>query len=73
MIAFNESLLLDTLPINGLRHPKTNNIDGWYLWSDGEIPQADNNFFKPIHVGHLPEQRPIILKYLGLSVGWRFK
>ncbi len=73
MIAFSESLLSDILPINGLRHPKTDNIDGWYLWSGGNIPQDDNNFFKPIHVGHLIEQRPIILKYLGLPAGWRFQ
>ncbi len=73
MIVFNESLLSDILPINGLRHPKTDNIDGWYLWSGGEIPQNDNEFFKPLHVGHLIEQRPIVLKYLGLPPGWRFQ
>ena len=73
MIAFNDSLFSDTLPINGLRHPKTNTIDGWYLWSGGEIIQDNNNFFKPIHVGHLIERRQIVLKYLGLPTGWRFQ
>ena len=33
MIAFNESLLSAILPLNGLRHPKEEIIDGWYLWS----------------------------------------
>jgi hypothetical protein len=73
MIAFNESLVSEILPINGLRHSKTYKIDGWYLWSGGEIPQDDNNFFKPIHIVHLLEQRPIVLKYLGLPTGWRFQ
>lgn len=73
MIAFNESLLSDTLPINGLRLPKIDNIEGWYLWSGGDIPQEDEIFFKPLHVGHLLKQRPIVLKYLGLPEGWRFQ
>lgn len=73
MIAFNESSFSDTLPINGLRHPKTANLDGWYLWSGGNIPQDDNRFFKPMHVEHLIEQRPIVLKYRGLPAGWRFQ
>jgi hypothetical protein len=73
MIAFNDSLFSDTLPINGLRHRKTDTIDGWYLWSGDEIRQNDNNFFKPIHVRHLIERRQIVLKYLGLPAGWRFQ
>jgi hypothetical protein len=73
MIAFNESLLSETLPINGLRHPRTANIDGWYLWSGGDIPQEDDHFFQLLHVEHLLESRPIVLKYLGLPEGWRFQ
>jgi hypothetical protein len=73
MIAFNESLLSDTKPINGLRHPGTETIAGWYLWSGGDIPQQDDEFFKPVHVVHLLHDRPIVLKYLGLPPGWRFQ
>ena len=73
LIAFNDSLLSKKSPINGLRHPRHGHIDGWYLWSGDEIPQYDAEFFKPLHVGHLIEDRPIVLKYLGLPAGWRFQ
>ena len=73
LIAFNESLLSTKRPINGLRHPRQGSIDGWYLWSGDEIPQHDDNFFKPLHIGHLIKDRPIVLKYLGLPAGWRFQ
>ncbi|KAA3438233.1 immunity protein Imm33 domain-containing protein [Rufibacter hautae] len=73
MIAINKSIFSNVQPINGLRHPKQESISGWYLWSGGEIPQDDNNFFQPIHPIHLIERREIILKYLGLPVGWRFQ
>jgi len=73
MIAINNSLFSDTKPINGLRHPRGKNIDGWYLWSGEEIPQNENDFFKPIHTEHLFESKPIVLKYLGLPYGYRFQ
>lgn len=73
MIAFNDSLLSVALPINGLRHTKTEKINGWYLWSGGDIPHEDDNFFQPMHVEHMLELRPIVLKYLGLPEGWRFQ
>jgi hypothetical protein len=44
-----------------------------YLWSGGDIPQEDDHFFQPLHVEHLLEYRPIVLKYLGLPEGWRFQ
>jgi hypothetical protein len=72
-IAINDSLFSDTKPINGLRHPKHGKIDGWYLWSGGEIPQQESDFFKPLHTEHLIQVRPIVLKYLGLPPGWRFQ
>ena len=65
-------MFTDTQPINGLRHPRQGKIDGWYLWSGGEIPQDDNNFFNPIHPEHLMDKRHSILKYLGLPYGYRF-
>jgi hypothetical protein len=73
LIAFNDSLFSDKKPINGLRHPQQGSIDGWYLWSGDEIPQDDSEFFRPLHVEHLMNYRPIILKYLGLPPGWRFQ
>ena len=38
MVAITESIFTDIQPINGLRHLKQKAIDGWYLWSGGEIP-----------------------------------
>jgi hypothetical protein len=73
LIAFNDSLLSAVKPINGLRHSKQGVMDGWYLWSGGGIPQDNNEFFKPLHVGHLLETRPVVLKFLGLPAGWRFQ
>jgi hypothetical protein len=73
MVAINTSLFTDARPINGLRHPRQKNIDGWYVWSGGEIPKDIDDFFNPIHPEHLIEKRPIILKYLGLPYGYRFQ
>src|SRR5687768_10627874 len=73
MVAINESLFSDLQPINGFRHPREGTIEGWYLWSGGEIPQNDDNFFKPIHAEHLNEERQNVLRYMGLPPGWRFQ
>lgn len=70
MIAFNESMIINPRPINGLRHPKGKQIDGWYLWGGGEIPQDKDDFFKPIHPEHLVEKCSFVLKYLGLPYGY---
>lgn len=58
-------------PINGLRHPIEGDTTGWYIWA-GEKFSDDPNFFVPIHVEHLEEWCPYIIKYLGLAPGWRF-
>lgn len=73
MIAINNLLLTDTQPINGLRHHRQKNIDGWYLWSGEEIPQDMHNFLNSIHPIHLVEKRPLVLRYLGLPYGYRFQ
>lgn len=73
MVAINGSLFTDTQPINGLRHPRQEDIDGWYIWSGGEIPQGKDNFFNPIHHEHLLDIQPLVLKYLGLPYGYRFQ
>ena len=61
---------LDGEPIHGLRHPPEKGTTGWYIWT-GEYSTADN-FFKPIHAGHLLHKRPDLIKYLGLQPGYRF-
>jgi len=73
LIAINDSIFTPIQPINGLRHPTQGKLEGWYLWSGGEIPQTDNSFFEPLHAGHLLTERQIVLKYLGLPPGWRFQ
>jgi len=59
------------LPINGLRHPIEGDTSGWYIWG-GEELSDDPDFFLPIHIEHLHEWCPDIIKFLGLSPGWRF-
>ena len=61
---------LELEPINGLRHPKHGKMNGWYIWS-GEWSDAED-FFKPLCLEHLIEDKPDLIKYLGLDVGFRF-
>ena len=58
-------------PINGLRHPPKGDTTGWYIWAGEEMSDA-SDFFLPLHVSHLYEWCPAILKFLGLPPGWRF-
>jgi hypothetical protein len=58
-------------PINGLRHPVHGDTTGWYIWA-GEEYSTDPGFFVPLHVSHLEDWYPSIIKYLGLPPGWRF-
>lgn len=58
------------MPVNGLRHFAEENTSGWYVWA-GEYSEADD-FFKPIHIFHLLEIFPDIIKYLALPPGNRF-
>jgi hypothetical protein len=58
-------------PLNGLRHPPEGDTTGWYIWA-GEDFSDDPDFFVPLHVKHLYEWCPKIVKYLGLPPGWRF-
>lgn len=71
-LGVNDSIKSGVWPIHGLRHPTTNTTNGWYLWAGGEIDQADDDFFQPIHAEHLSEWAPFILPYLGLPPGYRF-
>jgi len=61
----------DVAPINGFRHPQEGDTTGWYIYA-GEELSDDPDFFNPLHVEHLDEWCPQIIKYLGLPPGWRF-
>ncbi|MDC7998955.1 hypothetical protein [Gilvibacter sediminis] len=67
-------IALETLgkePINGLRHMPENQTNGWYIWCGTEFSEAED-FFKPLHVEHLKEVLPSVLKFLDLAPGHRF-
>ena len=59
------------VPINGLRHPPEGDTTGWYIWA-GEGFSHNTEFFKPLHVEHLKDWCPQVVKFLGLPPGWRF-
>ncbi len=71
-IGVSKNLTSGTMPINGLRHPPENETAGWYIWAGGEI-MTDIDFWEPMHIQHLIELYPDILKYLGLPAGYRFQ
>lgn len=58
-------------PINGLRHPPEGDACGWYIWA-GEHLSNDPDFFMPLHVRHLSEWCPEVIRFLGLPPGYRF-
>lgn len=68
---FSDNFFSGIIPLNGLRHPQHGNMCGWYFWASEEFSE-DEDFFKPMHVYHLIERSPSLLKYLGLPKGWRF-
>ena len=59
------------MPLNGLRHPPQGDTSGWYIWA-GEKRSTAPDFFEPLHVLHLAEWCPAVLRFLGLPSGWRF-
>ena len=61
---------IDKAPLNALRHPPESGTCGWYIWGGEELSEAPD-FFEPLHVAHLSERCPEIMKYLGLGPGWR--
>jgi len=70
-LGISADALSGTLPLNGLRHPPESGTCGWFLWAGKELSSAPD-FFKPLHVAHLPERCPRVLPYLALPPGWRF-
>ncbi len=57
-------------PFYGVRSEVVGDTSGWYLWA-GDYSDADD-FFQPVHVAHLLERCPGVLKYLGLAPGYGF-
>ena len=70
-VGISRNIKEGAIPINGLRHPPEGDTTGWYIWG-GEEYSDSPDFFVPLHVKHLHEWSPLIIKYLGLPPGWRF-
>ncbi|MBL8996486.1 MAG: hypothetical protein JNL44_04130 [Gemmatimonadetes bacterium] len=70
-IGISKSVRAGRSRINGLRHPPVGDTSGWYVWA-GEEPSSESDFFQPLHIAHLSECCPQIIKFLGLAPGWRF-
>lgn len=71
-IGISKNIKDGAIPINGLRHPPEGDTTGWYIWGGEEFLDDDPDFFVPLHVKHLEEWCPEVLKFLGLPPGWRF-
>lgn len=59
------------LPVNGMRLRPDEGTTGWFIWAGDELSQAPD-FFVPLHVSHLNEWSPRVIKFMGLPPGWRF-
>lgn len=59
-------------PINGLRHAPAGGTSGWFIWCGEGDPSEADDYFEPLHAGHLAERLPDVLPYLALAPGWRF-
>lgn len=70
-LGVSDNFFTGVLPLNGLRHPQELDTCGWYLWAGEEMSEAED-FFKPMHVHHLEERCPSIVKFLALPPGSRF-
>ena len=69
-VGISENVRDGIYPINGLRHPMQGDTTGWFIWAGDYSSSPD--FFVPLHIEHLKDWCPIVLKYLGLAPGWRF-
>lgn len=58
-------------PINGLRHPRTTDTSGWYVWC-GESFSESADFFVPQHASHVYDALPLAAQLFGLPPGYRF-
>jgi len=69
-VGIYDNIKSGVMPLHGLRYFPEGDTSGWYIWA-GEYSEADN-FFKPMHISHLKEYYPELLKYLALPPGNRF-
>src|SRR5918999_3400933 len=69
-LGVSRSALSGEWPLHGLRHPPDRATNGWYVWS-GDLSE-DPDFFAPLHVEHVPDQLPAIMRFLPLPPGFRF-
>ena len=69
-IGVSRSALDGERPIHGLRHSPESGTTGWFICAGDYSDAAD--FFAPIHVSHIVDNQPEIIRYLGLAPGWRF-
>lgn len=60
------------IQINGLRHPRTETLNGWYIWSGEDFNTDEFDFFQPSHAYHLLDNASFVIQYLGLPAGNRF-
>ena len=67
-ISFDQDFSI--MPINGLRHPPYENMNGWYIWASTDFPKEEG--WRVIHHSHVPDRFPLIAKFLCLPPGWRF-
>jgi hypothetical protein len=70
-IGISKNISDGTMPVNGLRHSPEGDTSGWYVWAGDYSDSPD--LFQPLHIDHLNEHFPLVLKYLGLPPGWRFQ
>lgn len=66
----SKGLGISASPVHGLRHPPQGTTSGWFIWA-GEYSNSDA-FFEPVHISHLIDMHPAVVKFLGLGPGWRF-
>ena len=52
---------LGLLPLNALRLMPEHGTCGWYIWG-GEHLSTEVDFFQPLHVHHLVERCPAIIR-----------
>jgi hypothetical protein len=69
-VGISRNVLQGIEPLNALRHMPAGDTTGWYIWAGGE-PEADPDFFVPLHVAHVGVWCPQILPYLALPPGFR--
>ncbi|MBI5362233.1 MAG: hypothetical protein HZA53_03575 [Planctomycetes bacterium] len=62
--------VLDGLPAWGMRIPSPDHMSGW--WIGTERTAEDYSNVRPVHLYHVTNSRPDLVKFLALSTGCRF-